>query len=100
VQLFRETLEAAIIVSVLLALVEQLVTSTDSSYPGYKGVTTTHTLDGGQGSTTLQTSEGGKDEFLALDKHGRTETERKLLRKLRIQIFAGAGLGLLVALAV
>lgn len=97
--LFRETLEAAIIVSVLLALVEQLVSGTSPDHPGYKSVTT-HTLGRGEGSSNIvETSQSlGDDEDL--DKHGRTATERKLLRKLRIQIFAGAGIGLLVALAV
>lgn len=85
----------------LLALVEQLVSGTSPSHPGYKNVTT-HTLARGEGSSTaVETSDtlgdGDDDE---LDKHGRTATERKLLRKLRIQIFAGAGIGLLVALAV
>lgn len=84
----------------LLALVEQLVSGTSPAHPGYKNVTT-HTLSRGEGSTTaVETSQSlgqGDDD---LDKHGRTATERKLLRKLRIQIFAGAGIGLLVALAV
>jgi high-affinity iron transporter len=100
-QLFRETLEAAIIVSVLLALVEQLVSGTSASHPGYKNVSTTHTLDRGEGTSNAvtETSQSlGDDE--ELDKHGRTLTERRLLRKLRIQIFAGAGIGLLIALAV
>ncbi|KAK9896518.1 iron permease FTR1 [Cystobasidium minutum MCA 4210] len=99
--LFRETLEAAIIVSVLLALVEQLVSGTNPSHPGYKGVTT-HTLGRGEGTSNdntdrVSTTLGDDSD---LDKHGRTLTERRLLRKLRIQIFAGAGIGLLIALAV
>ncbi|KNZ81593.1 Plasma membrane iron permease [Termitomyces sp. J132] len=55
---FRETLEAAIIVSVLLGLVEQIVHEDDRTH------------------------------------------RRLLIRKLRIQIFAGSALGLLVALAI
>lgn len=98
IQLFRETLEAAIIVSVLLALVEQLVSGTSPAHPGYKS-TTTLALPREGDDENVETSQSlGDDE--ELDKNGRTETERRLLRKLRIQIFAGAGIGLFIALAV
>jgi high-affinity iron transporter len=68
-------LEAAIIVSVLLALAEQLVSAKEY---GLDTVGTTST-----------------DEQV----YERTTNEKKLLRKLRVQIFAGAAVGLLVALA-
>lgn len=120
-QLFRETLEAAIIVSVLLALVEQLVSgkkgsssSSDSdgdttikhSPTGYDSISTDYTEPNHQtgpgGAVNPTTTEAAINEHHdeGRDKNGRTPEERRLLKKLRIQIFAGAGAGLLVALAV
>ena len=80
-QLFRETMEASIIVSVLLALAEQLVGTKDS------------VISDVGGDTTVVDTVASSPESMS------TPTEKRLLRKLRIQIFAGAGVGLLIALA-
>ncbi|KAG5721431.1 Plasma membrane iron permease [Termitomyces sp. T112] len=84
---FRETLEAAIIVSVLLGLVEQIVHGHSSISPTVSRTITTE-AESKNGSDT-----GGDPE------DDRTH-RRLLIRKLRIQIFAGSALGLLVALAI
>ncbi|KAG2146287.1 iron permease FTR1 [Suillus clintonianus] len=85
---FRETLEAVVIVSVLLGLVQQIVhgdvdqftTLTERSRP-----VSTHQNDS---ETTIQ-AEGESDDIL----------KRRLIRKLRIQVFAGAGIGLFASFA-
>ncbi|EIN08896.1 Ftr1 protein [Punctularia strigosozonata HHB-11173 SS5] len=84
---FRETLEAAIIVAVLLGLVEQIVHDDSGSLAG---------------STPRSSMEDSVDE---LDQAHLAEADahinrRRLIRKLRIQIFSGAALGLLLALAI
>ncbi|KAJ6572030.1 iron permease FTR1/Fip1/EfeU [Mycena capillaripes] len=84
---FRETLEAAIIVSVLLGLAEQIVYEDPARF-GQR-----HHIAGSNGSTD------SKDE-IASDPEDDTAHRRQLIRKLRIQIFAGAGLGLFLALAI
>ncbi|KAF9060051.1 Ftr1 protein [Rhodocollybia butyracea] len=75
---FRETLEAAIIVSVLLGLAEQIVYED----PGRL----THITAGEEKSP-----ESVENEEIQ---------RRRLIRKLRIQIFAGAGIGLFIALSI
>ncbi len=104
---FRETLEAAIIVSVLLGLAEQIV----------------HDDPGQSGSSSLRTqvSEKGSSDA-AVESVDDKVQRRRLLRKLRFQvqpslmnnylrfltkvclivsqIFLGAGLGLFFALAI
>lgn len=101
--MFRETLEAAIIISVLLALVEQLVKGgsvggrrtasrddQDTSKEYSQGALTTESELNGE------TTQGTGSPLLSDD----FQRKRRLLRKLRIQIFAGAGVGLLLALAI
>jgi high-affinity iron transporter len=101
---FRETLEAAIIVSVLLGLAEQIVHEDPTRF-GHRGP-----IGGSNGS-----SDSSKDE-VSTDPEDDSAHRRKLIRKLRIQvsvletrlaspdcfrqIFAGAGLGLFLALAI
>nr|GAT56182.1 Ftr1 protein [Mycena chlorophos] len=85
---FRETLEAAIIVSVLLGLAEQIVYEDPSRF---------------RPSPTSESSPvDSKDEGIASDPGPEDDPahRRALIRKLRIQIFAGAGLGLFLALAI
>ncbi|KAG1729694.1 Ftr1 protein [Suillus lakei] len=85
---FRETLEGAVIVSVLLGLVEQIVhrdidqfqTLTEHSRP-----VSAHHNDS---ETTIQ-GEGESDATL----------KRRLVRKLRVQVLAGASIGLFIAFA-
>lgn len=79
---FRETLEAAIILSVLFGIVDQLIYKTAVAGPV-------------EGSGTDETGAGGD-----ADPPLESGWEKKLLRKLRLQIFAGALLGFLIALAI
>jgi len=88
---FRETLEAVIIVSVLLSLVEQIV----------------HTDSGPLQVETASPSEGSeKKEEGVVPSQGLSEIEddalrkRRLVRKMRFQIFAGSALGFLIAAAI
>ncbi|KAJ3934182.1 MAG: Ftr1 protein [Lentinula lateritia] len=86
---FRETLEAAIIVSVLLGLAEQIV------YEDPGRFTQEHTVT----STTDESKQDNPEQDLAVAADEEVQ-RRRLIRKLRIQIFAGAGIGLLIALSV
>ncbi|KAJ7154728.1 iron permease FTR1 [Mycena filopes] len=88
---FRETLEAAIIVSVLLGLAEQIVHEDPARF-GQRGA-----IAGSRNSN--DNSSDSKDEVVS-DPEDDPAHRRKLIRKLRIQIFAGAGLGLFLALAI
>jgi len=81
---FRETLEAAIIISVLLGLVEQIV---------QENPTATQIAAGDSENASLSSP-------VAEDPEDRTIRNRRLIRKLRIQIFLGAGLGFLIALSI
>ncbi|KAJ3865426.1 iron permease FTR1 [Lentinula novae-zelandiae] len=86
---FRETLEAAIIVSVLLGLAEQIVYEDPGRFTQERTVT----------STTDESKQDNPEQDLAVAADEEVQ-RRRLIRKLRIQIFAGAGIGLLIALSV
>ncbi|KAG6872478.1 hypothetical protein C0995_009412 [Termitomyces sp. Mi166 len=88
---FRETLEAAIIVSVLLGLVEQIVHGDPSISPAVS-----------QTITGQAESKNGSDAgaITLPDPEDDSAHRRLLIRKLRIQIFAGSALGLFIALAI
>jgi len=90
---FRETLEAVIIVSVLLSLVEQIVYADSSQLEGRTAPPSTE--EGGdqqeKGVVSSQGLTGSEDDSLR---------KRKLIRKMRFQIFAGSGLGFLIAAAI
>ncbi|KAI0336676.1 iron permease FTR1 [Cubamyces sp. BRFM 1775] len=107
---FRETLEAAIIISVLLGLVEQIVHEDPSLVPG--------ALPPPSAAAAPSTPENEK-ERPPLEKAGSSENgdalaaqpqltsgeepqadTKRLLRKMRLYIFAGAFLGLFIALAI
>ena len=109
---FRETLEAAIIVSVLLGLVEQIVhedpsalgTATESSAPPLdekervpepekRESEGTHTPDEERAVAELPAA-------AAPAPAPGPDAAKRLVRRMRIQIFAGALLGLFVALAI
>ncbi|KAG5638014.1 hypothetical protein H0H81_002282 [Sphagnurus paluster] len=89
---FRETLEAAIIISVLLGLVEQIVHGDPLLS---QTVTRTFTED----AASKNGSETTGPIALADPEDDRAHRHR-LIRRLRIQIFSGAALGLLVAFAI
>ncbi|KXN86656.1 Plasma membrane iron permease [Leucoagaricus sp. SymC.cos] len=91
---FRETLEAAIIVSVLLGLVEQLVNNTGKETPASLSVTGNEASDTDSKNGSPQPHSGSG---LVEDD---TIQRRRLLRRMRIQIFVGAAIGLLIALAI
>ncbi|EJF63923.1 Ftr1 protein [Dichomitus squalens] len=96
---FRETLEAAIIVSVLLGLVEQIVHQDPALIPGAVSHTLTVSTsdqekdkaDSNEGVVTPQELTSGEDLQV---------NAKRLLRRMRIYIFAGAFLGLFFALAI
>jgi len=79
---FRETLEAAIIISVLLGLAEQIVN------------------DHGGRPLRRPANDVSEDSSISDPPADDALHHRRLIRKLRIQIFLGAGLGLFVALAI
>ncbi|KIY47457.1 iron permease FTR1 [Fistulina hepatica ATCC 64428] len=82
---WRETLEAAIIVSTLLGLVDQIVDT--GRLDGEE-----HTTGENGGNTTTQVGE----ESVVDD----AEHRRVLKRKLKIQVFIGSAIGLFIALAI
>ncbi|KAG1741489.1 iron permease FTR1 [Suillus paluster] len=85
---FRETLEGAIIVSVLLGLVEQIVHGDMNHIMTLNEHTRPVSTHQNDSETTIQ-GEGESDATL----------KRRLIRRLRVQIFAGAGIGLFIAFA-
>ncbi|KZP14643.1 Ftr1 protein [Athelia psychrophila] len=102
---FRETLEAAIIVSVLLGLVEQIV----HEDPGKLSGTTTRVATRISEDKDKEAESGSPvpaglnddDVGSTVEAGDQTEAQKKqLIRKLRVQIFLGTGVGLLIALGV
>ncbi|KDQ22411.1 hypothetical protein PLEOSDRAFT_1068763 [Pleurotus ostreatus PC15] len=91
---FRETLEAAIIVSVLLGLVEQIVYHIPASERGTAASDDNSSRKSGHGS------DGQPQQEALIHEEDSQLAKRRLIRKLRIQIFVGAGLGLFIALAI
>jgi len=94
---FRETLEAAIIISVLLGLVEQIVLDKDARLqpPAVESPAASE-LDKGSGDNVASVSAQVPD----LDRGDGLLDKPRLIRKMRLQIFAGAFAGLFVALAI
>ncbi|KAF5318529.1 hypothetical protein D9619_010858 [Psilocybe cf. subviscida] len=100
---FRETLEAAIIVSVLLGLAEQIVHNDELRETVDASRTLTGTATVGAGDDRSEKSKVDSTDASADDTLSPAEDavlRRRLIRKLRLQIFLGAGLGLFIALAV
>jgi high-affinity iron transporter len=80
---FRETLEAAIIVSVLLGLVEQIV----HEDPGKLSAITTQTqISGGSQEKVTPASPDVNNDSLEPNGADHTAEKRRLIRKLRIQV--------------
>ncbi|KAF9788533.1 iron permease FTR1 [Thelephora terrestris] len=96
---FRETLEAVIIISVLLGIVEQIAN------PQSGGESLSAATTAVEPEKEKQNIESGQPEappsLPSGDDTSSDEVQRKkLLRKLRIQIFIGSAVGLLTALAI
>ncbi|KIM85638.1 hypothetical protein PILCRDRAFT_816834 [Piloderma croceum F 1598] len=87
---FRETLEAAIIVSVLLSLVEQIVHDDPGKLSGVSTTTQISDVSDDKASPNPNTVDGGDQ----------TVQKRRLIRKLRLQVFLGAGAGFFIAVAI
>ncbi|RPD56938.1 iron permease FTR1 [Lentinus tigrinus ALCF2SS1-7] len=110
---FRETLEAAIIISVLLGLVEQIIHQDPSLIPGAVAPSTiTATSDDKEKEKeterpALEKSDSSASNpgsvvatpVLTSGEEPQADTKR-VLRKMRIYIFSGAFLGLFIALAI
>lgn len=96
---FRETLEAVIIVSVLLGLVEQIVLDHDKKFRAPAIYSPAEKSD--SPSAHVAGPSTGSGEVVGEEEDAESAfNKRRLIRKMRIQIFAGAGVGLFVALAV
>ncbi|PFH50517.1 hypothetical protein AMATHDRAFT_60938 [Amanita thiersii Skay4041] len=85
---FRETLEAAIIVSTLLGLAEQLVE--EDPHIDSSATTWDEKNDKDKEGSSSDSSNGDEEKA----------ARHALIRKLRFQIFLGSGVGLLIALAI
>ncbi|KAI0747069.1 iron permease FTR1 [Daedaleopsis nitida] len=108
---FRETLEAAIIISVLLGLVEQIVHEDPALLPGAVPPAVSEKEKVRPPLETVGSSDSNSHEGLA-DQPELTNNAssisgeepqldtKPLLRKMRLYIFAGAFLGLFLALAI
>ncbi|KAG8708718.1 high-affinity iron permease [Ceratobasidium sp. 394] len=112
---FREALEASIVISVLLSLVEQIVLKAGAGHPSLSSQVQQAGSNPALGRAQTRESKrsgqhtGANDPPAAQPEHdhgsehggeGVPDFKRRLIRKMRIQVFAGAGLGLIVALAI
>ncbi|KAI0824830.1 Ftr1 protein [Trametes gibbosa] len=105
---FRETLEAAIIISVLLGLVEQIVHEDPSIITGQpRAPAVTGSAENEKEPAPLEKagssdhgSTGAPEVPQLPDGENAQANHRLLLRKMRLYIFAGAFLGLFIALAI
>jgi high-affinity iron transporter len=80
---FRETLEAAIIVSVLLGLVEQIVHEDPGRLTGVPTKTQISNVSDEKDDTALP---GANNDSVELDREDHIIRKRRLIRKLRIQV--------------
>lgn len=90
---FREALEAAIVIAVLFSLVEAIVVKQPS---GTSTPVSTQTADDKEKDAKNGNNDNSHD---TLPEEAPTD-RAALLKKLRLQIFAGAGAGLFIALAI
>ncbi|ELU42616.1 putative iron permease FTR1 [Rhizoctonia solani AG-1 IA] len=107
-QLFRESLEASIIVAVLLSLVEQIVLNASLGHPSLSSQAHREGSDPSLGrSRTRESKAEGPDES-GTDTPPQDHAEgaqplphdkRRLIRKMRLQVLTGAAAGLVIALA-
>ncbi|KAL6301417.1 Ftr1 protein [Sparassis latifolia] len=100
---FRETVEAAIIISVLLGLVEQIVHGEETQENISEATGTSDSLNEEQKEKSAaelgQTPELVEPVTAESDQDSQLSTKR-LIRKMRIQIFFGSFVGLFIALAI
>ncbi|GBE89113.1 Plasma membrane iron permease [Sparassis crispa] len=100
---FRETVEAAIIISVLLGLVEQIVHGEETQENISEATGTSDSLNEEQKEKSAaelgQTPEVVEPVTAESDQDSQLSTKR-LIRKMRIQIFFGSFVGLFIALAI
>lgn len=97
---FRETLEAAIIVSVLLGLVEQIIHEDPDRLARIKDADRRNDPETPPDEKKLDDPAASSDasstpELTSPEDDG--ANAKRLLRKMRIQIFLGAALGLIIA---
>ncbi|CAE6452881.1 unnamed protein product [Rhizoctonia solani] len=103
--LFRESLEASIIVAVLLSLVEQIVLKCGVGHPSLSSQVHREGSDPSleRARTRESKTEGPERSNAQPQDHGvpeLSESKRRLIRKMRIQILIGAATGLVIALAI
>ncbi|KAH7105423.1 iron permease FTR1 [Auriculariales sp. MPI-PUGE-AT-0066] len=95
---FRDTLEASVILAVLLGLVEQIVLQ--SAPPSRGGLVDEKSAHREPSSAVdVTAAENGSNETPPAETTVPVSS-KQLLRKLRLQVFLGAGLGLFIALAI
>ena len=97
---FRETLEAAIIVSVLLGLVEQIIHEDPNRLAQLKDAEPRNDPESPPNEKKLDDPSASSDASSTPEltsPEGEDATAKRLLRKMRFQIFFGAALGLLIA---
>ncbi|KAG8755297.1 high-affinity iron permease [Serendipita sp. 396] len=102
---FREALEAVIIIAVLLSLVEGIVRDISPASTTTRGTTSAdHEKAEHSKATTGGSGDHGEDTKSSASASGDDNNEeldrRAIVKKMRIQIFAGALAGLFVALAI
>ncbi|KAG0707939.1 iron permease FTR1 [Suillus ampliporus] len=85
---FRETLEGAVIVSVLLGLVEQIVHGDIDQF-----------MTLAEPPRPASTHQNDSETNVQEEVESGAALKRRLVRRLRVQIFAGAGIGLFIAFA-
>lgn len=106
VKVFREVLEAAIVIAVLLSLVEQIILKSGASHPSLSSQT--HQGESGSSLGRPRTHESKKDSQEGPnapqvhtsepeDAQLMSENKRRLIHKMRIQVFAGAAAGFFIA---
>ncbi|KAG8730517.1 high-affinity iron permease [Ceratobasidium sp. 423] len=107
--LFRESLEASIIVAVLLSLVEQIFLKSGVGHPSLSSQAQREGSNPslGRAQTRESKTEGPGESNAQPDAqdHGSgdqalPEGKRRLIRKMRFQVLAGAAAGLVIALAI
>ncbi|KAG0144448.1 hypothetical protein CROQUDRAFT_672360 [Cronartium quercuum f. sp. fusiforme G11] len=106
---FREVLEAAIILSVLLALVEQIVkqkppqkSKIDFNESGPSTTSKQQTLEGrAMNDVSLRGTDGEVlNPLHTSTEEGQSDQDNKLLKRMRVQIFSGTFTGLFISVCI